>query len=237
MRKSPLLSDPYLVGMVMPALAVVRRMADRMADVMLVEEGQHDPEVVQSIETSGLGVMEPGLSPVELVTERYSMRVGGKPVVALEVKTLLVDGATYDVDLVCSWHPQVEVEMSALLKRMQVNLLALLMGLGMNLRPRVEQLPSMLLVHLGQPQKGKAKANAMRPPFGPAEAACDSAMPLYMGHHSDGYYDHPAPVACGDDHPDFDAPGECQGCENFALCHPHVAEAEAEHVEALRRAA
>lgn len=234
MRKSPLLSDPYLVGMVMPALAVVNRMAERMADVLLVEDGQHDPEVVEAVQVSDLGVTLDGLSPVEFVTERLSLRFGGKPVVALEIKTLLVDGATYDVDLVCSWHPQVEVEMSALLKRMQVNLLALLMGLGMNLRPQVKQMPSMLLVHLGQP---KDKADAMRPPFEPAEAATDGpGFVMYPGHHNEGYYDHPA-AACGDDHPNFDTPGECQGCESFAQCHPHVAEAEAEHVEALRRAA
>ena len=224
---SPLLSDPYFLMAVAPAMEVVSRMGQRMADVLLVEEDQHNPEFIQAVESSDLGVMVPGLSPVEVVTERYSMRVGGKPVVAVEVKTLLVDAKVYDLEVVCSWHPQVEVEMQALLKRMQVNMLALMLGLGMNLRPRMDQRPGLLVVHLGQSKTEMPGVVLHEAPFQPAEAATEGpGFVMYPGHHSDGYYDHPSqPVACpcDDDNPSWDGPSECRACENFALCHPSAA--------------
>jgi hypothetical protein len=234
------MSDPYLMMAAAPALVAVARMVERMQDVALVEEGKSEPRVEALVEVVDMGVTLPGLSPVEIIRERYSVHVNSKPVVAMEVKSMMVDTKLHDLEVTCSWHPQVEVEMAALLKRLHVPMLAMLFAVGTGLSPQVEQLPGLLMVHLGQ-RKAKGKAAVMAP-FMPAEAASEppskSPMPLYAGHHSDGYYVHPAPVAaCDDDDPSFDAPGACQKCDRFVLCHPHVAEAEAEHVEAFHRAA
>jgi len=235
---SPVLSDPLFIMAIVPILAAFRRMGERIADLVAVEDDNLEPVFDKRIEQNNLGVVVDGLSPVVIETARYSMRVGGKLVVSAEAKSLLVDGELYDFDMTCAWHPQVEVEMQALLKRLNVPILLLMAGLGYNLRPRHEVIPGLLVIHLGQ--KKVEPNSAAQAPFRPAEAASDGPSVMYPGHHNEGYQPAQEPVRCScqDDNPSWDGPSNCAGCENFAICHPAAAaEANVFVGEPLRKAA
>jgi hypothetical protein len=229
--KPAMMSDPYVMGMVAPMLPYLDRMVARMQDADMVASGgvkrKHEVEFLAAGEANVVTV--PGFRQVSMVTERYSVRVNDKPVVAVEVKTMTVGDDVYDMEVLVSWHPLVEVEMSAMLMKMQVETLALLFGLGLGLSPKVQQMPGMLVVHLGQRKPQSAAVAPANHSMGvhAAEAAC--AEP----HGEWG----PMPVVssapCDDSNPNFDV-GQCAGCTSHARCHP------AAHQEArqpLRKAA
>lgn len=143
--KSPLFSDPYLKPVVEQVLEALR-----------VVSG----ETFEFVSSTSMGSSE-------LITERYGVRENGSPIVAIEINTLVDAAEVADLELICSWNKQYNPQMVKLIDRLHVSMLALLMGVGLGLSPRVEQIPFMLMVHLGQERKRAAM------PFQPAEAACD----------------------------------------------------------------
>jgi len=238
-RRQPqpaMMSDPYVVGMVVPMLPYLDRMVARMQDADMVASGgvkrKHKVEFMASGNSHVLAV--PGFHQVSMVTERYSVRVNDKPVVAVEVKTMTVGADVYDMEVVVGWHPLVEVEMSAMLMKMQVEVLAMMFGLGLNLSPKVKQLPGMLVVHLGQRKPQSAAVAPANHSMGvhAAEAAC--AEP----HGEWGPEQMPVvgSAPCDDDNPNFDV-GQCVGCVSQHRCHPAANSAAYEARQPLRKAA
>lgn len=143
--KSPLFSDPYLKPVV-----------EQVLEALHVVSG----ETFEFVSSTSMGSSE-------LIVERYGIRENGLPIVSVEINTTLIDAEVADLELICSWNKKYNPQMVKLIDRLHVPMLSLLMGVGLGLSPRVEQMPFMLIVHLGQERKRTAM------PFQPAEAACD----------------------------------------------------------------
>lgn len=141
------------------------------------------------------------IAHTEIVSENYKLVIGDGVAIIVDIQTVIIDGKFHDMEIVASWNSLVETEMQDLIRCLQPQVLGLILGITTGLSPRSQVMPGLFVMHLS-----KADQAAAQPLV--AEAACHE------------------PVACCDDHPDFDAPTHCQGCQSFSRCHSHTEESQ-----------